>query len=157
MAGYSSLIGGFMSNWVMRPWRQMFNFRGRAMRREYWLFLVQLFVAYFLAMILLGALLGLVSALSPGLLDVESDLTIGLIVYGVMLLGLIPYLSASVRRLHDHDKTGWLFLLSFIPLIGWIFFFIMMLTPGTAGENSYGPDPRDGDAASAEDMASVFS
>lgn len=146
-----------MGNWVMRPWRQMFNFRGRAMRREYWLFLVQLVIAYFLAMIVLGMILGAASGLYPGTVDVESGLAVVFIVYGVLLLGLIPYLSASVRRLHDHDKTGWLFLLSFIPLVGWIFFLIMMLTPGTQGANSYGPDPRDGDQPAAEEMASVFS
>lgn len=79
------------------------------------------------------------------------------IVLLVMLFLVIASLAAGVRRLHDHDKTGWLFLLSLVPLIGWIFFLIMTLTPGTKGENSYGYDPREGDFLSAEEVASVFS
>lgn len=72
------------------------------------------------------------------------------------LLLLIPYLSASIRRIHDHDKTGWLFLLSLVPVAGWIFFLIMMLTPGTQGPNNYGADPRDR-LDPAEDVIEVFS
>ena len=69
----------------------------------------------------------------------------------------IATISAGVRRIHDHDKTGWLLLLSFVPLFGWIFLLIMTLTPGTRGENSYGYDPREGDAPSADEMAAIFS
>lgn len=141
-----------MLYWVVRPWRQAFDFRGRAARREYWLFLVQLYLAFVLMMVAAGFLLGLAA---PELLDDDENPLIPLLVGGAMLLMLVPYLAASVRRLHDHDKSGWLFLLSFIPLVGWIFFLIMMLTPGTQGENGYGPDPRDR-GESPETMYEVF-
>ena len=42
------------------------------------------------------------------------------------------------------------------PLIGWIFWLIMMLTPGTPGDNSYGPDPRERGQLGAG-AASIFS
>lgn len=137
---------------LVRPWRQAFDFRGRATRREYWLFLVQLYLA-FLLLVFAGAFLFELAA--PGLLEGGENPLPALLVGAAMLLMCVPYLAASVRRLHDHDKTGWLFLLSFIPLIGWIFFLIMMLTPGTQGENGYGPDPRD-KGESPEAMYEVF-
>jgi uncharacterized membrane protein YhaH (DUF805 family) len=141
-----------MLYWVLRPWRQTFDFSGRATRREYWLFIVQLYLALVLAVIGLGAVAGAAGAGTGE----RGAAGIGLGVILLFLVAFIPYLSASVRRLHDHDKSGWLFLLSMVPLVGWIFYLIMMLTPGTPGENGYGPDPRD-PLGSAEDMAGVFS
>jgi uncharacterized membrane protein YhaH (DUF805 family) len=136
--------------WVTRPWRQAFNFTGRATRREYWLFQVQILVLY----------VGLVVAMGVAAEGSGSDAADAAMAAATLLLiclFTIVALAAGVRRVHDHDKTGWLFLLSFIPLIGWVFFLIMMLTPGTKGENSYGYDPREGDHLSPEEVASVFS
>jgi uncharacterized membrane protein YhaH (DUF805 family) len=61
----------------------------------------------------------------------------------VTLLLLAPWLSAAVRRVHDHDKSGWMTLLVLVPGIGWIFYLLLMCTSGSAEENHYGPDPRD--------------
>jgi uncharacterized membrane protein YhaH (DUF805 family) len=140
-----------MFYWLVRPWRQTFDFSGRATRREYWLFIAQLYAVLVLAVIGLGALVG---EATFGMSE-SGAAGMGLGAILLSLLVFIPYLSASVRRLHDHDKSGWLFLLSMVPLIGWIFYLIMMLTPGTPGENGYGPDPRD--RLGAADMAGVFS
>ena len=136
-------------HWLIRPWRQMFDFSGRATRREYWLLQMQVLLGYF----------GLVAA--AGLVGNIGSESLGVVVVGVLLLFVlfagIATVSAGVRRIHDHDKTGWLLLLSFVPLIGWVFLLIMTLTPGTPGENSYGYDPREGDQPSPEEMAAVFS
>src|SRR5687768_13485080 len=136
-----------MLYWLLRPWRCAFDFSGRATRREYWLFLVQLYGAAFALMMVAG----MVSRTEAG-----AEAGIDLAALLVILVGIIPYLSASVRRLHDHDKSGWLFLLALIPLVGWIFFLIMMLTPGTQGENGYGEDPRER-GLSGEAAAAIFS
>ena len=133
-----------------RPWRRAIDFKGRTTRTEYWLFLVQLFVVYILWAILMG---GISAQFEAPLLS--ALLAMVTLVY--MLFGFVASLAAAVRRLHDHDKTGWLYLISFVPLFGWIFFLIMMLTPGTRGENGYGYDPREGDRPAAEEMAKVFS
>ena len=125
-----------MLYWVLRPWRQILNFRARSPRREYWLFIVQLYV------VAVGLLVALALTVDPTLLAEEQSSHEGWIA-AVILLFFIPYVAASVRRLHDHDKGGWFLLLWFIPLVGWIFYLIMMLTPGTKGENGYGPDPRE--------------
>jgi uncharacterized membrane protein YhaH (DUF805 family) len=128
--------------WVLRPWRQTFDFRGRATRREYWFFLIQLYAA----VIGLAFLIGLVISVAfPDQLEtsVAGDAAMAIVMVIVFLVLLIPYLSASIRRIHDHDKSGWMLLLTFVPLVGWIFYLILMLTPGTNGPNSYGSDPRD--------------
>jgi uncharacterized membrane protein YhaH (DUF805 family) len=43
--------------------------------------------------------------------------------------------------LHDSDRTGWWYLLIFVPLIGWIILLIWYVTKGTDGPNRFGPDP----------------
>ena len=136
--------------WILRPWRQFFDFSGRATRREYWLFQVQLVLLY------VGLLLA-AGAVAETFQSDTTDVVVGFAVIPAILFYLIGSLSSGVRRIHDHDKSGWLFLLSFVPLIGWIFFLIMGLTPGTAGDNSYGRDPREGDLPSAEEVAAIFS
>lgn len=137
-------------HWVLRPWRQFFNFSGRAPRREYWLFQVQLIVLYVGMLLAAGAL----GERFPS--DATYEVVGGASIVAVLFY-FIASLSSGVRRIHDHDKSGWLFLLSFVPLLGWIFFLIMGLTPGTAGDNSYGRDPRDGDQLSPEEVAAIFS
>ena len=137
--------------WVKRPWRQSFDFSGRATRREYWLFVLQLW----LGLIVVAFVMGLFTALLAGP-DSATVQAVPLVMLALILFSLLPFLSATIRRLHDHDKTGWMLLLWFIPAVGWIFFLIMMLTPGTEGENDFGPDPRER-GFSAEDAYAVFS
>jgi uncharacterized membrane protein YhaH (DUF805 family) len=137
-------------HWLIRPWRQMLDFNGRATRREFWLFHLQTFVLIVLYVVLVGEMVrGSGSAVLGVLLTLLQLVPLAVIV--------VASLSVAVRRLHDHDKSGWFYLLTFVPLIGWLFFLFMMLTPGTNGENSYGYDPRDGDQPPAEDVAAVFS
>ena len=139
-----------MENVLTRPWRRCLDFRGRSTRREYWLFYVQAVVIFVAGSLLseIGQALGASEAMI-GILSIPLLLFI--------LFMVVATLAAGVRRIHDHDKSGWFILLSMVPLFGWIFFLIMMLTPGTPGENSYGYDPREGDRPSLEEVAGVFS
>ena len=57
------------------------------------------------------------------------------------LVTFIPTVSVAIRRLHDSDRTGWWYLLIFVPLIGWIILLIWYVTKGTDGPNRFGPDP----------------
>ncbi len=129
-----------MQNWLVRPWRQSFNFKGRATRREYWLFFVTLGIGYFGLIFLMTLLIGLLES-------VPVNVALAFAVTGYMLFALIAMLSLSVRRLHDQDKSGWFILLTFVPLIGILFWILIGFWPGTEGENDYGWNPRDGDRA----------
>ena len=97
-----SIINGF-KNWT--------NFKGRATRSEYWLFLLSLYVFAFI--------LTLISP-DPGL---------GGIVY---LIYIVPLTAVAVRRMHDSGHSGWWTL---CPIVNFVF-----LCTGTEGSmNSYGP------------------
>jgi uncharacterized membrane protein YhaH (DUF805 family) len=56
---------------------------------------------------------------------------------------LLPSIAVGVRRLHDINKSGWMLLIAFIPLIGWIWLIILTATEGTKGDNEYGSDPKE--------------
>ena len=74
------------------------DFKGRARRKEYWLFILLYSICYFIAF----------------LIDVASGALI--IFTTIVALGLlIPLISVAVRRLHDTDRSGWWFLLGFVP------------------------------------------
>ena len=45
------------------------------------------------------------------------------------------------RRLHDLDKNGGFFLVSFIPVVGLIFMAYLFFAEGTVGRNKFGKDP----------------
>jgi uncharacterized membrane protein YhaH (DUF805 family) len=63
------------------------------------------------------------------------------LIYG--LATFIPGLAVMVRRLHDVDKSGWWFLISFIPIIGTIWIIVLLATDGTPGTNQYGVNPKE--------------
>ncbi|WP_137470881.1 DUF805 domain-containing protein, partial [Escherichia coli] len=49
---------------------------------------------------------------------------------------------ATVRRLHDTGRSGWWFILYFIPVIGDLVLLIFTVQKGNEGENQFGPDPK---------------
>jgi uncharacterized membrane protein YhaH (DUF805 family) len=70
-----------------------------------------------------------------------QDPQVGGVLYVAFVLGtLLPNLAASVRRLHDLDRSGWWYLILFLPVIGWILFLVWTCTRGTRGPNRYGPE-----------------
>jgi uncharacterized membrane protein YhaH (DUF805 family) len=56
----------------------------------------------------------------------------------------IPNLAVTIRRLHDQDKSGWFYLLAFIPIAN-IVLLVFMFLEGTRGPNRFGPDPKGAD------------
>ena len=63
-------------------------------------------------------------------------------------------IAVVVRRLHDRDMSGWWYLgaivAGMIPIVGILAslaIFVLMLLPGTAGPNRFGPDPKDPSSA----------
>jgi len=51
----------------------------------------------------------------------------------------LPSIAVTARRLHDTDRSGWLQLLWFIPIIGWILLIIWCAEAGKP--NRYGSAP----------------
>jgi len=110
------------------------NFNGRARRSEYWWF------ALMNALILLffGILIGVSISMENDIL-MYVFVTLFVIYF---LATIIPNIAVTVRRLHDINKSGWYYLVSFIPYVGGIWILILTCTNGTVGLNNYGHDPK---------------
>lgn len=61
-------------------------------------------------------------------------------IWGVV--SFIPFLALFWRRMHDIGKSGWLYLLNFIPIIGTIIIFIFLCTDSLPYKNEYGASPK---------------
>lgn len=55
---------------------------------------------------------------------------------------LLPSIAVAVRRLHDTGRSGWWFLISFIPIFGSIVFLVFAVLDSEPGENRYGPNTK---------------
>ena len=92
-------------------YKQMFNFRGRATRREFWSFyLFSSLVAF--ALNILGGVGEVINAVPDGNDAVLMLVGIVLIVVGLLLLLfqlslILAELAVTVRRLHDTGHCGW--------------------------------------------------
>jgi uncharacterized membrane protein YhaH (DUF805 family) len=53
----------------------------------------------------------------------------------------IPLISLSVRRLHDIGKSGWWYLLIFIPVLGSLLLLFWAAKKSEDGENRFGSNP----------------
>jgi uncharacterized membrane protein YhaH (DUF805 family) len=81
------------------------------------------------------------------ILDNVLGLTIGNLPYGALYLLyaifiFIPGLAVTVRRLHDIGKSGWMLLISLLPLVGAIWLLVLLLTNSQHEENEYGESPK---------------
>ncbi|NNF95929.1 MAG: DUF805 domain-containing protein, partial [Halobacteria archaeon] len=72
----------------------------------------------------------------------EMVSTLSMIGIGVVYIAMIVIsVMLAVQRLHDLDKTGWLYLLILVPILNLIFALYMLFAPGSAGANRYGSPP----------------
>jgi uncharacterized membrane protein YhaH (DUF805 family) len=60
----------------------------------------------------------------------------------VLLIITCP-ISLFIRRLHDMNLSGWLWLLLFIPLVDVLLLLGIVFKPGTRGPNNYGMPMRE--------------
>lgn len=67
---------------------------------------------------------------------------IGIPLIAVVVIGLLVVaVQIGVQRLHDIGWSGWLMLLTLVPVVGSVFPLVLMLAPGTSGPNRFGPPP----------------
>ena len=127
-------------DWYTKVLKDYANFSGRARRTEFWMFTL-------VNLIVMIVLYGLAMALKDGAVG-----TIFLVLYYAYALAvLVPSIAVAVRRLHDTNRSGWWWLLGFVPIVGAIVLIVFYATAGTVGENQYGADPKalEGGAAPA--------
>lgn len=106
-------------------WSNIFNFSGLASRFEYWVPVIINWILGFILMAIVQAILG------HSIEDIYtwgdwSAKTGSLIISFVVWLAT---LSISFRRLHDSNHSGWWILVNILPLIGQLWFIILLLLP----------------------------
>jgi uncharacterized membrane protein YhaH (DUF805 family) len=113
-------------------WKNYVNFSGRARRAEYW--------KAVLALVLLVIPLAILDVFLFPAVVLENSLgpASGLFTIAIIL----PSISMTVRRLHDTSKSGWWYLLTFIPFVGGIVLFVFMVLDSTPGANKWGESPK---------------
>ena len=103
------------------------NFNGRASRTEYWSFT-------------------LCSSIISGLISLLYRSTgsevVSILSLVVSLALLVPGIAVAWRRLHDIGKQGAWYVIGLLPVVGWIVLIYWFCQDGVAGENEYGPDPK---------------
>ena len=107
---------------VMSCLKGSLSFDGRASRSEFWWFLLAFMIVDF-AVSFCAAFL----AIMTGVLELAYLSFLTYLLYPA-------YLSAAVRRMHDHGKSGWWILCPIYNIVLWA-------TEGEAVPNSHGPVP----------------
>jgi uncharacterized membrane protein YhaH (DUF805 family) len=108
----------------LQPYKKYAVFSGRATRQEFWLFHL-FYIIGFIVFINIEEMLG-----SEG----------GFFILW-MLGNIIPQIAVGVRRLHDTNKSGWMYLLMVVPL-GNIFLLVLFCFDSDKEDNRFGPCPK---------------
>ncbi|MEJ2360533.1 MAG: DUF805 domain-containing protein [Gammaproteobacteria bacterium] len=107
-----------------------FSVKGRIGRIRYLAYTASVSVLSLLAATILSTVL----VINLGSQGVQIGWLLMMAVYAFMFVYSI---MLAIRRAHDFNVTGWLSLLTLLPLVNLIF----LLIPGTQGANDYGAPP----------------
>ena len=135
--------------------KKYIDFNGRASRSEFWYFTLLLVFGYFGLLLIVNYWndSNLFYELSDSLYNSINYLIYGMF-YGLPIICLIPFVSVTIRRIHDIGQSGFVILIFFVgffiafllknELIVRIVFIILgvFLTQKSAGKNQFGPIPK---------------
>jgi|TARA_Y100000294_G_scaffold87556_1_gene81773 uncharacterized membrane protein YhaH (DUF805 family) len=102
------------------------DFSGRALRSEFW---------WFVLFSLLGGIVSVIIDVMILGYSIESNGPINLIFTVALIL---PGIAVTARRLHDINKSGWWQLIE-LTIIGILLIIIWNATEGEKKKNKYGP------------------
>ncbi len=118
-------------NYYIEVLKKYIAFSGRARRAEYWYFA------------LFNSIISVLLIVIDQLIGTHGqNSTMGVLSGLYSLAVLLPSLGVLVRRLHDTGRSGWWWLIAFIPLIGAIILIVFTVSDSTPGDNKYGPNPK---------------
>lgn len=119
---------------------------GRASPSEYWWWSFVYFAVTVISMTI--AVLAVNPSWPPLIAIINGALFIPF-----MLATIVPSLTLTVRRLHDTGRSGFWFFINFVPVIGAIWFLILLILPSQGEDNRFGPPPFSGEAGPARGKA----
>lgn len=115
----------------------LFSMRGRATRTDFWRGAFVLFGLYIIFSIT-TAILQAIPEDAGGLASIGTAI-FSLAAFVQMVFLIWIGVAVSVKRFHDHNKTGWWVLVGLIPLVGLVWLLVELgLLPGSPGMNRYG-------------------
>ena len=118
----------------MNLFQKIFTTKGRLNRGR--------FFKYYILVTLMGATATFVTSCMATLLTGDPNgILIKMITITWAILATAGACMLMMRRLHDLNRTGSLFLVSFIPVVGLIFLVYLFFAEGQVGRNKYGSDP----------------
>ncbi len=115
---------------------RFFSTKGRVSRKEYIFSIIS-------NLFLLVAICSSCAMIINKLPDYKGSVRF-IIVFGPLFFVMISYIQSifvTVRRLHDLNRPGGHYFLSFIPLYNIYLASLLVFMPGTCGRNDYGEDP----------------
>lgn len=116
-------------------YKKMFDFKGRARRKEYWL-AMPLFFVTFVA----------IYALTFGLMATSDSILTVFACAGVFfvycILTAIGVLAMEIRRLHDTGRQWHSIFVGCIPLVGRFILLYYYIEDSQFGPNEFGPNPK---------------
>ncbi len=130
-------------HWLIDPIRYHYaDFSGRTSRKEFWMFqlmMLLIVVVFFTLLTVFG--IGLASS---GTENSSGTLFFALWFIPIalfMLAIIVPSIAIAVRRLHDIGRSGWWYLISFVPWVGGIIIIVLECLPSQKGTNKWGANP----------------
>ena len=115
-------------SYAILPFRKYVKIDGRSCRKE------------LLSFILLN--IGIVFALFFLSIIPIVNILAWLLYFAYAVAILPATLCLYVRRWHDLNVTGWATIANFVPVLNVAASLVLMIVPGTTGDNDFGPDPR---------------
>ncbi|MEY0813886.1 DUF805 domain-containing protein, partial [Klebsiella pneumoniae] len=94
--------------WFTKTLRDFGHFNGRSRRKEYWIFTLILIGMFIITLIIDNTVIG-----AP------------VLTWLLAIVTLVPSLALIVRRLHDINQSGWFAIISFIPMVNWVFIIVI--------------------------------
>ncbi|WP_339525682.1 DUF805 domain-containing protein [Pseudomonas sp. EA_35y_Pfl2_R111] len=70
-----------------------------------------------------------------------SEILGGLLMVVVGIAVAVVGIMIGVQRLHDIGWSGWLLLITLVPIVGGVFSLLMFIIPGSTAANRFGPPP----------------
>lgn len=117
-----------------KDWFINFDFNGRSRRSHWWAN-----TAAWLALVIVVVIIGTSFNAAGGAAGNAVSLLAGIALLVCVILSAIDNIAMNFRRAHDTGKSGWIFLLLFIPFVNLVAFYWLMIQDSDAGPNKYGP------------------
>lgn len=120
-------------------WQRIYSASGRARRLEYGIYLLVFMVLLYILFRFLEAF-----DMAPHRSGDPLGAVIGLGVMSAITFfcGFLPYLFATIRRLHDFNQKGVWALFCFVPIVGQVAAIVLTVIDGNHRTNRYGPNPK---------------